>query len=239
MSSPSPDLPLAGQEARILLTAVCNYRCIFCHNEGVDRSASAFRPDAHTLFSLIQDIVRLGGRDLTLTGGEPLLHKDLALEATGHLARICPGARMTIVTNGSLPDQNWIEKAAAFGNLRINLSLHSCNPDIYRRITGQDRFSFEHIARRIAWLRRAGIPFKINCVALRDYNTSRQSLARSLSFRRRRRRDCVENNRITCNRRERTSFSLLHRLGFCCRATSRLVRIRRAGRGGPRKRTKE
>jgi molybdenum cofactor biosynthesis enzyme MoaA len=62
------------KEMRYALTEKCNFRCLFCHNEGLGHAERNVISDEQ-VFNLLQEAVRLGHTDITLTGGEPLLKK--------------------------------------------------------------------------------------------------------------------------------------------------------------------
>ncbi len=160
---------LAGQEARILLTSRCNYRCVFCHREGIgDVSASQWVPNMAATLRVVDRCLAAGCRDITLTGGEPLLEPEIVLSVIGQVAKRAEDAQVTVVSNAALLEEVWLARLPGNGNLRFNISLHTNDPPQYSRITGQKHIHVEHIRSRLALLRKHGIPFKINAVALRN-----------------------------------------------------------------------
>jgi len=116
---------------RILVTSSCNYNCIFCHREGIFwNTRDVFSADD---YGFIADVAsKLGVKYYKLTGGEPLVRRDI------HeiVASIKPySSEVSLVTNGSLLSLKAGVLAEA-GLDRVNVSLHSLNPEVYRYITG-------------------------------------------------------------------------------------------------------
>jgi GTP 3',8-cyclase len=119
---------------RISVTDKCNLRCVYCMpEEGME-----FEPDERLLsFHEITEVVRvlagLGVRKLRLTGGEPMLRKDLDL-LVGQLSAI-PGIEdIALTTNGIFFAQK-AERLKAAGLTRVNISLDSLKQDRFALIT--------------------------------------------------------------------------------------------------------
>ena len=153
---------------RISVTDRCNLRCIYCMpSEGI-------RPVAHKDILRYEEIVRvvsaaakLGVKKIRITGGEPLIRKNLSvLMASIHDTEGIGDISLT--TNGVLLRKQVRELAAA-GLNRVNVSLDSLNPDKYREITrgGDINKVFEGIYEA----QRAGLsPVKLNMVPIRGFN---------------------------------------------------------------------
>ncbi len=154
---------------RVSVTDRCDFRCTYCMAEDmtflpredvlsfeeIDRIASAF--------------IRRGTRKLRLTGGEPLVRRDI-IDLVRRLGRhLDSGAldELTLTTNGSQLERH-ADALAAAGVRRINVSLDSLDGDRFRRITR--RGQLDQVLRGIAAARRAGLAIKINMVALRGIN---------------------------------------------------------------------
>lgn len=183
MDDPTTALFNDQREARILITPACNYRCVFCHREGItDTPSTRWRPSEEETIKLIDQVLVAGGRDITLSGGEPLIHKDLVAKVVGHVAVSCPEATVTIVSNASLIESEWLANLARHGNVRMNISLHTCAPEMYARITAQNRFSVEQIGEKLDLLQAHGVPFKLNCVAMRDTTATREQVQSLCEF---------------------------------------------------------
>ena len=115
-------------ELRIVITPECNYNCYFCHKEGCGCNKRLLVPkDYQYVAKILKDL--LGWHTLTITGGEPLLHPDYR--------QICKllkesGLRITTVTNLSLLSNPEV----LVYNDQINISLHSMDAEVYKKITG-------------------------------------------------------------------------------------------------------
>lgn len=173
---------IAGNETRIILTTNCNYKCVFCHSEGFDPyTKCSWTPDWAFLKKIIDDVISHGCKDITITGGEPLIHPDFLLKAARHISEKSEGVELTIVTNGSLFKEEWLKSVSRFKNVRFNISLHSADPERYATITAQKHTSLESLASNLILLKPLGIPFKLNCVTLRE-TMNEESILKILEF---------------------------------------------------------
>lgn len=122
------------RDIRFLLTKKCNYNCYFCHSEGISGMCSRrheLSVDNYlTLFKMYCDMQKWNG--VTLSGGEPFVFRecDTLIERLYN-----SGAKITIVTNGSLlhlhlPVLRYVN--------RINVSIHTLNQETYGNITGRE-----------------------------------------------------------------------------------------------------
>ena len=118
----------APRELRFLVTQKCNYNCVFCHGEGLQsKKSDLLTPeDIRFLYSVGRDY--FGVTTATLTGGEPLVRKDIVDIAHELKKENCD---ITITTNGSL-----LGKCMYVGNYVkcINLSLHTLKCTRYEEI---------------------------------------------------------------------------------------------------------
>jgi cyclic pyranopterin phosphate synthase len=170
-----------SNETRILLTPNCNFRCIFCHREGNAKSQQQ-KDDKETLSRSIKELIENGCRDITFTGGEPLLKKKLLLSAIQFIRSIDKELPITIVSNVSYLTQSDIKKFATFGNIRFNVSYHTADDTEYRRLTNQKRFSLEQLRQKLANLQSEKIPFKMNAVVLRSTMSEPHQVAGIINF---------------------------------------------------------
>lgn len=171
-------------ETRILLTEKCNFRCIFCHNEGNDKTQH--RPvDAESLKNALHAVIENGCRDITFTGGEPLLEKQLLLDALGHIRDRDSELPVTVVTNASLLSEEFLNAIDKLGSVRFNISFHAVHQDNYRRLTDQSHFRLSQLEEKLGELRRRKIPFKMNAVILRSTLSQAQDVAATINFARR------------------------------------------------------
>lgn len=147
---------------RVSLNAGCNLRCIYCHREGECRPEEPLPlADLKEIFAVAQ---RLGIRSVKLTGGEPLLRKDIL-----DVIRAIPeGIESSMTTNGTLLGSLAADLKAA-GLSRVNISLDSLRPETYKKIAGIDLL--DDVLTGIEASKQAGLlPVKINMVLLKGYN---------------------------------------------------------------------
>jgi cyclic pyranopterin phosphate synthase len=155
---------------RISVTDRCNLRCIYClPPEGI-------RPIDHSQVLRYEEIVRitaeavaLGIKKIRLTGGEPLVRKDLHI-LVRDLAAL-PGVQdLSLTTNGLLLAQS-AERLARAGLQRVNVSMDSLDPARYAAITRGGDLS--RVWRGLQAARDQGLdPIKINVVALATANAN-------------------------------------------------------------------
>ena len=147
---------------RIALTSRCNLRCLYCHHEG------EVEPNGEISDEMVVGVARaaaaLGVRSLKLTGGEPLLRQSLA----GLVAQMHPTLKISLTTNGIyLAEQ--AEELAQAGLDRVNVSLDSLQPEVYRTITGGLEGDLERVLQGLDAAAEAGLlPIKLNVVVLKQ-----------------------------------------------------------------------
>jgi GTP 3',8-cyclase len=155
-------------DVRISVTDRCNFRCQYCMPaEGLpwlERSALLSYEEIERLVRLLAS---MGVHDVRLTGGEPLVRKELwrLVEA---LAAIPEVEDLSLTTNGYLLTRQ-VDQLVAAGLKRINVSLDSLAPDRFFQLTRRDSLAqvLEGLeaAQRHPELR----PIKVNVVALKDF----------------------------------------------------------------------
>jgi cyclic pyranopterin phosphate synthase len=153
---------------RISVTDRCDFRCVYCMAEDM-----TFLPKKEVLsFEEIETIssafVKRGVTRLRLTGGEPLVRRDI-MDLVRTLGRHLGHGldELTLTTNGSQ-----LSKHAGFlaeaGVRRLNVSLDTLSPDRFRAITRRGRL--EDVMSGIDAAQEAGLDIKINMVAMRGVN---------------------------------------------------------------------
>lgn len=153
---------------RISLTERCNLRCRYCMpEEGVPLSSSTHLLTTPELVRIARLFVRLGVSKIRLTGGEPLLRKDVE-ELAAELGRL-PGLRtLALTTNGLLLPKKLTHLQAAGVNA-LNISLDTLRPERFEHITR--RRGIEVVLSAIDRALDAGYdPVKVNCVVMRGSN---------------------------------------------------------------------
>jgi GTP 3',8-cyclase len=147
---------------RISLTKQCNLSCIYCHREG--EKSSKEQLSAAEIAEILQVSAGFGIHSVKFTGGEPLLRPDLL-----EIIRSVPdGMECSLTTNGILL-AGLARDLRDAGLKRVNVSLDSMNPAIYKKIAGTDRLS-EVLAGITAALDAGLTPVKINMVVLEGIN---------------------------------------------------------------------
>jgi cyclic pyranopterin phosphate synthase len=154
---------------RISVTDRCNIRCVYCMPESVRFLPRGDLLTYEEIERFVRAVVLLGVDKVRLTGGEPLVRRDVpALVA--RLAAI-PGIRdVGLTTNGILlaPEAQALWDA---GLRRINVSLDTMDPGQFERLTR--RTGFEQVIEGIEAARDAGFdPVKVNAVAIRGETES-------------------------------------------------------------------
>jgi GTP 3',8-cyclase len=156
------------RKLRISLTDRCNFRCRYCMPEQPSFLPAAERLTAGELLALARVFVEaLGVTQVRLTGGEPLLRRDLADIVAG-LDALRPAGleRISLTTNGALLARR-IGALRAAGLDDLNVSLDARTPDTFRALTGAEVAPVLH---GIDAARAAGVPLKVNAVVIRGYN---------------------------------------------------------------------
>ncbi len=117
---------------RVSVTLRCNHSCVFCHMEGILRGDRTRELSPEDYGFLLKVLSKYGVRDVKLTGGEPLIRRDI-VEIVEALRPYTYD--LSMVTNGSLL-KYFARGLAEAGLDRMNVSLHSLNEETFRRITG-------------------------------------------------------------------------------------------------------
>ena len=149
---------------RISLIDRCNLRCVYCMPEdGVDMVPHEEILTYEEVLRLVKVFANLGFCKIKLTGGEPLVRKEV-VKLVREIKAIPGIEKVTLTTNGTLLADVMDELADA-GIDGINLSLDTLNPEVYKKIVRRDQF--EKVMEGFqAALKYPQIPLKINCVPM-------------------------------------------------------------------------
>ena len=158
------------RDLRISVTDRCNFRCVYCMPKEVFGSDYRYLERAELLtFEEITRVagvaVRLGTEKLRITGGEPLVRRDVE-RLIAMLAEL--SVELTLTTNGALLAQKAGTLASA-GLNRVTVSLDSLANDKFQAMNDVD-FPVEAVLEGIDAARAAGLPVKVNCVVKRGVN---------------------------------------------------------------------
>jgi GTP 3',8-cyclase len=176
------------RDLRVSITDRCNFRCLYClpeteaahnfyrghwaHLPNPAPIAQQWVPKAHILsFEEIERVIRLavslGIQKIRLTGGEPLLRRNVE-DLVARVAAIAGLKDLAMTTNGFF----FAQKAAALrdaGLRRISFSLDSLDRDNFRKMTGRD--GLHEVLAAITRAQQLGLqPVKVNAVIIRDIN---------------------------------------------------------------------
>jgi cyclic pyranopterin phosphate synthase len=160
------------RDLRISVTDRCNFRCTYCMPKEVfGRDYPFLRRDQLLTFEEIARLARAfvacGVEKIRLTGGEPLLRKDVE-RLVAMLAEL-PGLDLTLTTNGSLLPQKARALAAA-GLQRVTVSLDALEDEVFRAMNDVD-FPVARVLEGIDAAAEAGLaPIKVNMVVKRGVN---------------------------------------------------------------------
>lgn len=156
------------KDLRISVTDRCNFRCIYCmpldEYEWVDKKEILTFEEITRLAKIF---VQLGVDKIRLTGGEPLVRRDLDL-LVGGISQLPGLSDLCLTTNGSLLAEK-VEALKAAGLKRINVSIDTLDPEKFQRIT--KRGDLAKVLEGLFAARSCGIgPIKINAVIERGVN---------------------------------------------------------------------
>src|SRR5579871_251969 len=158
------------RDLRISVTDRCNFRCTYCMPKEVFGHGYRFLDrkellDFEEITRVARAAVGLGVRKLRLTGGEPLLRRDVE-QLIAMLAEL--DAEITLTTNASLlPRKAQALKDAGLD--RITVSLDAMDDPTFRRMNDVD-FPVTRVLEGIEAARTVGLPVKVNCVVKRGVN---------------------------------------------------------------------
>ncbi len=151
---------------RISVTDRCNLRCTYCMPEEVTFMPRAELLTFEEITHFVRVVVPLGIDKVRLTGGEPLMRRDL-YKLVRMLAEISGLRDIGLTTNGLL----LAEQAPALfdaGLRRLNVSLDTLDPGRFRELTRRD--GLEHVLAGLMAAKAAGFhPIKVNAVAMRGF----------------------------------------------------------------------
>jgi cyclic pyranopterin phosphate synthase len=155
---------------RISVTQQCDYHCTYCHREGevTHANKNSVEMTSEEIVHIAKIAIALGVTRVKLTGGEPLLRRDIC-RIVSEIAGLAGLNDLSLTTNG-LMLSNTAKELYTAGLSRINISLASLNPQTYQTITGGN---LDKALAGIQAAVNAGFnPVKLNMVLLKNVNTS-------------------------------------------------------------------
>lgn len=150
---------------RISLIERCNLRCTYCMPaEGVALTPRSHLMSYEEIYTIAKTFVDHGVTKIRLTGGEPLIRKDInvILEKLSSLP-----VELTMTSNAVIIDR-FIDTFKLYGIKSLNVSLDSLKRDKFKEITRRD--DFEKVYKNILLLVKEGFKVKVNAVLIKDFN---------------------------------------------------------------------
>lgn len=150
---------------RISLTELCNLRCTYCMPaEGIQLSPKSHIMTFDEIFTIAKTFVDNGVTKIRLTGGEPLVRKDVDV-ILKRLATL--PVELSITTNAVIVDK-YIDVLKECNIKNINVSLDSLNPKKFKTITRRNHF--EKVYDNLLLLIKEGFNVKVNAVLIKGFN---------------------------------------------------------------------
>ena len=154
---------------RVSVTDRCDFRCVYCMSENMTFLPKKELLTLEELDRMCSTFIRLGVEKLRITGGEPLVRRDIMTYFRSMTRHLESGAlkELTLTTNGSQLE-HFADQLHDAGVRRINVSLDTLDEDKFAAITRWGRLP--QVLRGIDAAQKAGLRIKINAVALKGFN---------------------------------------------------------------------
>jgi cyclic pyranopterin phosphate synthase len=170
LSSPARLVDTFGRihnNLRISVTDRCNLRCTYCMPEEVTFMDRSELLTFEEIAKFVRVAATLGIDKIRLTGGEPLMRRDLPRLAA--MLVVIPGIRDVGLTTNGLQLAELAQSLYDAGLRRVNISLDTLNPERFRQLARRD--GLDRVLAGIDAARRAGfVPIKVNAVIIRGVN---------------------------------------------------------------------
>ena len=154
---------------RLSVTDRCDLRCVYCMKAQPEFLPKAELLSLEELTVLCDAFISRGVTKIRLTGGEPLVRKDIITLIENLGARIgAAGLKELCLTTNATQLPRYAKRLAAAGIRRLNISLDTRDPDVFRQLTRGGKI--EQTLAGIAAAKAAGLHIKINAVALKGTN---------------------------------------------------------------------
>jgi len=153
---------------RVSVTDRCDFRCTYCMSEDMEFLPKKNVLSLEELDRLCNVFIDLGVKKLRITGGEPLVRKNIMQLFNSLGSKLGKGLdELTLTTNGSQLDR-YAEDLFKSGVRRINISLDSLNENKFKKITRIG--DLNKVIKGIFSAKKAGLKIKINTVAIKGIN---------------------------------------------------------------------
>ena len=145
---------------RLSVTDLCNLRCRYCMPDGVEKLEREAVLTYEEFLRLAALFARCDIDTVRVTGGEPLVRKNVAQLVAG--LKETPGIRRVTLTTNAVLLAEQLPALLDAGLDSVNISLDTLRPEVFRQITARDEFAAVQAGLQAAL--ESGIPVKLNCV---------------------------------------------------------------------------
>ena len=145
---------------RLSVTDLCNLRCRYCMPDGVEKLEREAVLTYEEFLRLAALFARCGIDTVRVTGGEPLVRKNVAQLVAG--LKETPGIRRVTLTTNAVLLAEQLPALLDAGLDSVNISLDTLRPEVFRQITARDDFAAVQAGLQAAL--QSGLPVKLNCV---------------------------------------------------------------------------
>ena len=154
---------------RVSVTDRCDFRCVYCMSENMTFLPKKELLSLEELDRMCSTFIGMGVEKLRITGGEPLVRRDIMTFFAAMTRHLDSGAlkELTLTTNGSQLER-FADQLQAVGVRRVNVSLDTLDEKKFADITRWGRLP--QVLRGIDAAQKAGLRVKINAVALKGFN---------------------------------------------------------------------
>jgi GTP 3',8-cyclase len=154
---------------RVSVTDRCDFRCVYCMSENMRFLPKKELLTLEELDRMCSTFVDLGVKKLRITGGEPLVRRDIMTFFQSMSRHLESGAleELTLTTNGSQLAR-FAQPLYDAGVRRVNISLDTLDEEKFARVTRWGRLA--QVLKGVDAAQAAGLKVKINAVALKDFN---------------------------------------------------------------------
>ncbi len=145
---------------RLSVTDLCNLRCRYCMPDGVEKLEREAVLTYEEFLRLTALFAQCGIDTVRVTGGEPLVRKNVAQLVAG--LKETPGIRRVTLTTNAVLLAEQLPALLDAGLDSVNISLDTLRPEVFRQITARDDFAAVQAGLQAAL--ESGLPVKLNCV---------------------------------------------------------------------------
>ena len=153
---------------RLSVTDLCNLRCRYCMPDGVEKLEREAVLSHEEFLRLAALFAQCGIDTVRVTGGEPLVRKNVAQLVAG--LKATPGIRRVTLTTNAVLLAEQLPALLDAGLDSVNISLDTLRPAVFRQITARDDFAAVQAGLQAAL--QSGLPVKLNCVPQAGVNES-------------------------------------------------------------------